>query len=160
MTANDHRLGLLNGTRAAVAAVDVRRQPMTLATDEHQRLTVPVEWAGRHLDHGYAMTCHKAQGATVETALLYGAGTLGREAGYVALSRGRAANHLYVPDDIGGGGTPLVEDDRHLERLAARLAVRHTQTLATRQLPRAQPGRWHPSATPEPPYRRTEGISR
>lgn len=31
-------------------------------------------------DHGYAMTCHKAQGATVEIPLLYGAGVLTREA--------------------------------------------------------------------------------
>ena len=67
VTTNDHRLGLLNGTRAAVAAVDVRRKTMTLSTDDHQRVTVPVEWARRHLDHGYAMTCHKAQGATVES---------------------------------------------------------------------------------------------
>lgn len=158
VTANDHRLGLLNGTRGTVTAVDPRRRTLTLAGENDQQVTVTADWAARRLDHGYAMTCHKAQGATVQTALLYGAGALTREAGYVALSRGRAANHLYVPDDSddavsSGGG-------RYLDRLAARLAVRRTQTLATRQLPRARPGGWQPSAVTTAAYRRTEGMSR
>lgn len=28
------------------------------------QITVPVDWAARHLDHGYTMTCQTAQGAT------------------------------------------------------------------------------------------------
>lgn len=159
VTANDHRLGLLNGTRATVTAVDPRYRTLTLAGEDDQHVTVRAEWAGRHLDHGYAMTCHKAQGATLQTAMLYGTGALTREAGYVALSRGRAANHLYVPDDTGDGPSSLVEDGRHLDRLAARLAVRRTQTLATRQLPREMTNRWRPSINQDPPHRRAEGRS-
>jgi ATP-dependent exoDNAse (exonuclease V) alpha subunit len=157
VTANDHRLGLLNGSRGKVTAVDPRRRTLTLGTDEHQQVTVPAEWAARHLDHGYAMTCHKAQGATVEVALLYGTGPLTREAGYVAMSRGRTANHLYVaePDDRGqfaaGDG---------LDRVAARLAVRRSQALATRQLPRTQPDRWQTRRHEYPAPPRIEGISR
>jgi ATP-dependent exoDNAse (exonuclease V) alpha subunit len=108
------------------------------------------------------MTCHKAQGATVQVALLYGAGALTREAGYVALSRGRAANHLYVPDDVpsGNNATPFLDEARHLDRLAARLAVRRTQTLASRHLPRPAPGRWQSPSSPDPVTRRAEGMSR
>jgi ATP-dependent exoDNAse (exonuclease V) alpha subunit len=164
VTANDHRLGLLNGTRGTVTAVDPTRATMTLAAEDHKRVTVGADWAARHLNHGYAMTCHKAQGATVQVALLYGAGALTREAGYVALSRGRAANHLYVPDDNDvpdEGATPFVDEARHIDRLAARLAVRRTQTLATRQLPRPAPGRWqYPTSSPDPLTRRAEGMSR
>jgi len=157
VTANDHRLGLLNGGRGKVTAVDPRRRTLTLGTDEHEQVTVPAEWAARHLDHGYAMTCHKAQGATVEVALLYGTGPLTREAGYVAMSRGRTANHVYVaePDDRGqfaaGDG---------LDRVAARLAVRRSQALATRQLPRTQPDRWQTRRHEYPAPPRIEGISR
>jgi ATP-dependent exoDNAse (exonuclease V) alpha subunit len=158
VTHNDHRLGLLNGTRATVTAADPRRKTLTLAADDDQQVTVPADWAARHLDHGYAMTCHKAQGATVETALLYGAGALTREAGYVALSRGRVANHLYVPADLDGHRSSRVEDERHLDRLAARLAVRRTQTLATRQLPRLRPGSWR--SVGDAMHQRAEGISR
>jgi len=159
VTANDYRLGLLNGSRGSVTAVDPRRHTLTLATDEHQQVTVPAEWADRHLDHGYAMTCHKAQGATVEVALLYGTGALSREAGYVALSRGRTANHLYVADGT-GEDTGVPRGDGHLDRLAAQLAVRRAQTLASRQLPRNAPGRWHPSSIHTPEHHRVEGISR
>ena len=157
VTANDHRLGLLNGSRGKVTAVDPRRRTLTLGTDEHQRVTVPADWAARHLDHGYAMTCHKAQGATVEVALLYGTGPLTREAGYVAMSRGRTANHLYVaePDDR----EPFAAGDG-LDRIAARLAVRRSQTLATRQLPRRTAGGWRRSTTPDTAVHRTEGITR
>ena len=159
VTTNDHRLGLLNGTRATITAVDPRRQTLTLATEDDQQVTVPTDWAAQHLDHGYAMTCHKAQGATVDIALVYGAGALTREAGYVALSRGRAANHLYVPDDLDDDRTSRVEDGRHLDQLAARLAVRRTQTLATRQLPRTGTNRWRSSISHDPMHRRAEGRS-
>ena len=93
--------------------------------------------------------------------MLYGAGALTRETGYVALSRGRAANHLYVPDDRHDDRPVDLEDDRRLDRLAAQLAVRHNQTLATRQLPRTRSGGWQPAAvTTESSYRRIEGMSR
>ena len=128
--------------------------------DDHRHVAVPADWAARHLDHGYAMTCHKAQGATVDTALLYGAGSLSREAGYVALSRGRTSNHLYVPDDHDNDRTITIDDDQHLDSLAAQLAVRHTQTLASRQLPRADNNRWRSPTRDDSPYRQAEGISR
>ena len=155
---NDHRLGLLNGTRASVTSVDTKRQTLTLAVEDNEHVTVAVDWAARHLDHGYAMTCHKAQGATVETALLYGTGALSREAGYVALSRGRTANHLYVPND-NDDRFAAVDDGQHLDRLATRLAARRTQTLATRQLPRDVANRWRSSISHDPPQRRAEGRS-
>jgi conjugative relaxase-like TrwC/TraI family protein len=157
VTANDHRLGLLNGSRGKVTAVDPRRRTLTLGTDEHQQVTVPAEWAARHLDHGYAMTCHKAQGATVEVALLYGTGPLTREAGYVAMSRGRTANHLYVAEADDRGQFAAGDG---LDRVAARLAVRRSQALATRQLPRTQPDRWQTRRHEYPALPRIEGISR
>ena len=111
VTANDHRLGLLNGTRAVITAVRAHISMMSMHTDDERQITLPVAWAGTHMD-GYAMTCHKAQGATVDTALLYGTGALTREVGYVALSRGRTVNHLYVPDDH-DDRVAVVDDDRH-----------------------------------------------
>ena len=46
--------------------------------------------------HGYALTIHKAQGVTCDHSLVLGTDDLYREAGYVALSRGRDSNHLYA----------------------------------------------------------------
>jgi ATP-dependent exoDNAse (exonuclease V) alpha subunit len=158
VTANDHQLGLLNGTHATVTAVDPRRRTLTLTAEDDQNVVVGADWAARHLDHGYATTCHKAQGATVDVALLYGTAALTREAGYVALSRGRTANHLYVPDDT--CEPAAVAGDGYLDELAVRLSRRRTQTLATRQLPRSQPGRWQTSRHVQPDQHRAEGITR
>ena len=44
-----------------------------------------------HLDHGYASTIHKAQGATYDRAFVLATESLTREAGYVAMSRARLA---------------------------------------------------------------------
>lgn len=160
VTANDYQLGVLNGTRADVTDVDPRHRTLSLETDDHRHVAVSADWVARHLDHGYAMTCHKAQGATVDTALLYGTGALSREAGYVALSRGRTGNHLYVPDDRENDRAAPIDDDRHLDSLAAQLAVRHTQTLASRQLPRAVNDRWRSPTRDDSQYRQAGGISR
>jgi ATP-dependent exoDNAse (exonuclease V) alpha subunit len=160
VTANDYPLGVLNGTHAAVRCVDARKRTLLLETDDHRHVRVPADWAAGHLDHGYAMTCHKAQGATVDTALLYGTGALSREAGYVALSRGRTSNHIYVPDVSDDSRTTRVEDQSHLDLLAARLAVRRTQTLASRQLPRLRDNGWQRSRSQDINHGRVEGISR
>ena len=49
-----------------------------------------------HLDHGYALTAHKAQGATVDRAFVLGSDELYREWGYTALSRHREEARFYV----------------------------------------------------------------
>ncbi len=157
VTANDHGTRLFNGTRAVITAVHAHTSTMSMHTDDQRDITVAAAWAGPHLDHGYAMTCHKAQGATVDIALLHGTGALTREAGYVALSRGRTANHLYVPDDETSG---TVDGERHLDPLAARLAVSQHQTLAIRQLRHVRTSRGLFSLSRDPDQHRREGMSR
>jgi conjugative relaxase-like TrwC/TraI family protein len=95
VTRNDHQRGLLNGTTATVASLDT--QGLTLATTDGRTVQVDRAWLEQGvLDHGYAMTIHKAQGRTVHTALLVGDAALSAEAGYVGLSRGTHANHLFL----------------------------------------------------------------
>ncbi len=45
-----------------------------------------------HVDHGYAVTAHRAQGGTWDLAIAVGVDGLYREAAYVQMSRGRASN--------------------------------------------------------------------
>ena len=94
---NDRRVGVLNGTRGTVVAVDTERRELTVATESGPRVTLPARYldAG-HIAHGYAVTAHRAQGATVDRAMLLGTDALYRELGYVGMSRGRLANTLYV----------------------------------------------------------------
>ena len=46
--------------------------------------------------HGYAITAHLAQGMTCRETFILATDQLTREAGYVALSRGRESNRLYA----------------------------------------------------------------
>ncbi len=92
---NDARLGVRNGTRATVTSLGAT--VLTLRTDTGSLRSIDPSYAAEHLEHGYALTGHAAQGATVERAyvLLSGMGAL-REWGYVVLSRARAETHLFL----------------------------------------------------------------
>lgn len=50
------------------------------------------------LDHAYAVTVHRMQGATVDRAHVFADGG-GRELAYVAMSRARHTSHVYVVAD-------------------------------------------------------------
>ncbi|QFG67338.1 MobF family relaxase [Ornithinimicrobium pratense] len=75
-------------------------------------VTLPAEYVAEHVRLGYASTIHGAQGATVDTTHTVLTGTESRQALYVALSRGRQTNHLYLATPIASldGVGPEVED--------------------------------------------------
>ena len=122
---NRRALGLLNGMRGTVRAVDAETGSMrvTLTTDEE--VLVPHRYieAG-HVAHGYAITIHKAQGLTVDQAFVLGGDDLHREAGYTALSRARTSTHLYMTTatlyegrpELSHAPTPVRRRSKILER--------------------------------------------
>jgi hypothetical protein len=76
---NDNGLGLYNGTRAVITAIDVAADSLTLRTDDDRHVTITATWAARHgLSHACAMTLHKAQGLTVDHACSTAAMTVSR----------------------------------------------------------------------------------
>lgn len=144
LTANDHQRALFNGTRGTISAIDLASRRLELSTDDGRRFTLDTATlADGRLDHGYALTVHKAQGITVDTTLVYGLGPLTREHGYVALSRGRSGNHLYVapidPELSACGSTPATGSDVDEVSLTAglldRMSASRSQQLAS---PRAR----------------------
>ena len=93
-----------NGDRWVVRSVDRNGDLHVARAGHHARrlgegLRLPAEYVGHHVQLGYASTIHGAQGATVDTTHTVIAGTESRQGLYVALSRGRHANHLYLSDD-------------------------------------------------------------
>lgn len=98
--ANDYRAGILNGTRGAVTTIDRphRRLDVLVADGSSLRVSFAYNEDG-HLAHGYAMTVHKAQGATCDHAFVLVDETMSREAIYTAMSRGRQTNHLCMATD-------------------------------------------------------------
>jgi conjugative relaxase-like TrwC/TraI family protein len=86
--ANDRRRGLVKGLRGTV--VETKQDgSLTLETQAGQRIAVPPDYAG--VSHGYALTAHRAQGATVDVALVHGTDAADRQWQYVALSRHRVS---------------------------------------------------------------------
>ena len=62
-------------------------------------LRLPADYVKQHVQLGYASTIHGAQGATVDTTHTVVTGAESRQGLYVALSRGRHENHLYLSED-------------------------------------------------------------
>jgi len=130
---NNRRLGARNGTCATVGQVDLATRSIRVITDSGASIVLPSEYldAG-HVRHAYATTIHKAQGQTVDRALVLGSDTLYQEAGYVALSRGRNENRIYLvaseprPE---AHGADLAPPDA-LDTFRRTLAVSHAKELA------------------------------
>jgi conjugative relaxase-like TrwC/TraI family protein len=136
---NDRRLGVRNGERATITAVDPDEGSVRISFGSGRTVDLPGRYlAAGHLTHAYAMTVHKAQGITCDRAFTLGSDTLYRELGYVAMSRGRLGNHLYM-----AGPRPLDPEttahaptaERSPEQLlAAGLATSNAQALAVDHL--------------------------
>lgn len=95
---NDDTLGVKNGTRATVEAVDRKRRTLSVITDRGDRIDIDRNYLETgHVRHAYALTGHAGQGVTVEQAFVLGIGGQRlQEWGYVALSRARQQTRLYV----------------------------------------------------------------
>jgi conjugative relaxase-like TrwC/TraI family protein len=75
-------------------AITVTRSDRSGTT--HGQVTLPADYVRDHVQLGYATTAHGTQGRTVDTAHAYVTATTNREVLYVAATRGRDSNRLYV----------------------------------------------------------------
>jgi hypothetical protein len=103
----DRLVALAPNPRARI----VTSEPLTITAVEEKSLTVRTargrhaalsgeEIDTKHLDYGYALTIHRAQGATYDRAHVLAAGG-GRELAYVALSRARQHTSVHaIADDL------------------------------------------------------------
>ncbi|WP_231486620.1 MobF family relaxase [Candidatus Blastococcus massiliensis] len=69
-----------------------------------RRVTLPADYVTDHVSLGYATTVHGAQGLTADTCYTVATGEESRQLLYVALTRGRHANHLFLT--TAGDGDP------------------------------------------------------
>jgi conjugative relaxase-like TrwC/TraI family protein len=138
---NADTLGVRNGTRGTVAALDVERKALTVVSDRGGEVELPrVYLEAGHVEHAYALTGHAGQGLTVERAFVLGSdrGRL-QEWGYVALSRAREATRLYVSAEVGERESHFHELDERdpVTRLAQALEQSGAERLASEQRPLA-----------------------
>ena len=90
-----------NGDRWNVVEVFKDGRMLARRADRHSGATVtlPAAYVAEHVDLGYAITAHRAQGITTETAHVLVQTGMTRESLYVAMTRGRQANTAYVAVD-------------------------------------------------------------
>jgi conjugative relaxase-like TrwC/TraI family protein len=95
--------------RGQVTAVN--DQTLTVRFDHDRDVTLSgAEIDNDHLDHAYALTVHRTQGATVDTAHVLADGG-GRELTYVALSRARTTTQIHaVADNLDQAHDDLTRD--------------------------------------------------
>ncbi|SFT82430.1 DNA primase, catalytic core [Geodermatophilus amargosae] len=100
--ANERRLPIgaadwvKNGDRWTVTAVGDDGALAVAHSATGRRITLPAAYVRQSVQLGYAATVHGAQGVTADTCHTVLTGTESRQLLYVALSRGRTANHLYL----------------------------------------------------------------
>lgn len=116
---NDRRLHTLrggwvrNGDRWIVTRVqkDGSMQVQRADVDFGGSVTLPAAYVAGHVDLGYAVTAHRAQGMTVDTSHVVVSGSTTRENFYVSMTRGRDSNIAYVALDKPDEGHAPPESD-------------------------------------------------
>jgi hypothetical protein len=130
---NDYDLGVLNGTCMTVLYIDGHSHCMNCRTEQGEQRQIPFDYiADGHLAHAYAMTIHKAQGATFERALVLADDTMTAEHAYTALSRARECTDLFVEtgDAIERESHAPVIESPVAERLRTSFGRTGSQSLA------------------------------
>ena len=118
-------LGVANGSRGTITALDPQARTLTLRLDgtDGQTVTLPRSYLdgrgrgerNRRVDLAYATTGHRAQGLTRGRALVRLTGSEDVNWLYVQLSRARQDTHLYAvvgPEPQGAGELDLPDRDQ------------------------------------------------
>jgi conjugative relaxase-like TrwC/TraI family protein len=145
MTRNDPRQGLVNGQRGEVIAIDGTGLAVHFAGGGTRHIASGYAEAG-HLEYGYAITAHRAQGATVDRAFVLGSDELYREWGYTALSRHRQDSRFYVTgrrEFLNEPATPLEAGPQASRRVVRLLTISRAKSLAFERSSWSHPERPH-----------------
>ena len=105
---NNRDLGVKNGMLGTVEHVEPGRIVAQLDGRGGDSVSVPMG-DYQAIDHGYATTIHKNQGATVDRSYVMASGTMDRHLTYVAMTRHRDGVQLYAAQDEFTNAGRLVE---------------------------------------------------
>jgi conjugative relaxase-like TrwC/TraI family protein len=127
-----------NGDQWTVTAISGDGSMTVRRTGGGGSVALPADYVTAHVELGYACTAHRAQGRTVNTAHAIITAATQREVLYVAATRGRDANLLYVdtmydPDaDTSHGPMPELEPLDVLRSVLANVGAEQAATESIR----------------------------
>ncbi len=131
-----------NGDRWAVTATNTDGSMAVRRAGGGGEVVLPADYVTVHVELAYATTAHRAQGRTVDTAHAMVAPTTTREVLYVATTRGRHSNRLYVDTaydpDPATSHDAMTEPHSAADVLAGVLAHQGADLSAHESLRRAQ----------------------
>ena len=129
-----------NGDRWEVAELHANGSVTARNLDTRRQITLPARYVSDHVTLGYASTIHAAQGMTADTCHVVGADTLSRQLLYVAMTRGRHGNHIYLSTAETDPHNVTTPKARHpktgievLESVLARDDAQQSATTAARE---------------------------
>jgi ATP-dependent exoDNAse (exonuclease V) alpha subunit/predicted mannosyl-3-phosphoglycerate phosphatase (HAD superfamily) len=99
-TRNDREIGVKNGMLGTVESI--RGGSISVLLDREDKQTQRVTFNPKQynaFDHGYAVTIHKSQGATVSSSYVLGSRSMDHSLSYVAMTRHREQMRLYVCEE-------------------------------------------------------------
>ena len=148
---NDRRLHtrrggwVRNGDRWQVTGVnqDGSLRVQRLGQGSEGEVALPASYVAEHVDLGYAVTAHRAQGLTVDTSHVVVSGSTTRENFYVSMTRGRKSNIAYVALDRPDEGHAPPEPDEVNARTILHGVLQHSGAeLSAHQMIEAEQERW------------------
>jgi len=128
-------VALRNGNRGTVTEIDHLADSLGVRLDNDTEVVLDADYLqDGHLAHGYALTIHKSQGATVKQTFVLASPDLARELGYVASSRHTDEARFYInnggEDDRDRPPEPGLEDQPLYEELERTLGHERAKALA------------------------------
>lgn len=119
---------VVNGDRWRITEIRRNGSVVVCRLDDRRRgsAVLPAEYVAEHLDLGYAITAHRAQGITVDTAHVVVTASTTRENLYVSMTRGRDANIAYVALDQPDDSHAMPEAEDVTARAVLYGVLRHT----------------------------------
>jgi conjugative relaxase-like TrwC/TraI family protein len=148
---NDRRLKPLrggwvrNGDRWQILSVgrDGSAEVRRVSGAGRGTVRLPASYVAEHVDLGYAVTAHRAQGITVDTSHVVVSGTTTRENLYVSMTRGRERNTAYVALDQPDDSHAAPEPDEVTARTVLYGVLQHSGVeLSAHQAIRAEQDAW------------------
>jgi conjugative relaxase-like TrwC/TraI family protein len=142
---NDRRLAtsatdwVTNGDRWTITHVHPDGALDVSHVSAKRRATLPADYVRDHVLLGYATTVHGAQGITADASHVVATGDETRQLLYVALTRGRTANHVYLDVTTGADPHAVIDPDSLRPPTAVEILTRvlgrdDTATSATSEL--------------------------